>query len=234
MRRCFVIIGLVLAAVWFAHLAVHLGAQPPSKVPPPRFVGPVGPVPATPIPPGVPPAPAEPVAQAAPAAPQSGRVWEVYGRGKTENDAQQRALENAADSVDTFLKEKVPDVHWAPKAGYLQDIGAVRVDKPTEKDFHDPDLGTGYEAVAHVDMTDPNLRKMQEKVNEERQKELAPEVWNRHLLVGRILGSFVALFLVVFGYIKLEELTRGYYTTLLRLGAGAVVVLAVAGLFLAF
>ena len=39
---------------------------------------------------------------------------------------------------------------------------------------------------------------------------------------------------MVFGYIKLEELTRGYYTTLLRVGAGAVVLLAVLGLFLAF
>ena len=42
----------------------------------------------------------------------------------------------------------------------------------------------------------------------------------------------MALFLVVFGYIKLEwPLTRGYYTTLLRLGAGAVVLLTVLGLF---
>ena len=55
----------------------------------------------------------------------------------------------------------------------------------------------------------------------------------RYLLVGRILGLFVALFLVVFGYIKLEEsLMRGYYTTLLRLGAGTVVLSGGVGPFL--
>ena len=67
-----------------------------------------------------------------------------------------------------------------------------------------------------------------------RSARLEPIRSQRHLLVGRILGSFVALFLVIFGYIKLEELTRGYYTTLLRMGAGAVVLMAVLGLFLAF
>ena len=45
-----------------------------------------------------------------------------------------------------------------------------------------------------------------------RRARLEPAVTQRHLLVGRILGSFVALFLVVFGYIKLEEL-NGAATT---------------------
>ena len=42
----------------------------------------------------------------------------------------------------------------------------------------------------------------------------------------------MALCLVVRGYLRLEDLTRGYYTALLRLTAGAVVLLTLAGLFL--
>ncbi len=146
--------------------------------------------------------------------------------------------------MESFLQEKFPDLHWTSdpdhperlpeylKVTYLQEIGVIRADPPLEGKFLDEN---GYEVVAHVDVSDPNLRKMQQKVDETRLKDpkFVEVVQSRHWLVYRILASLVALFLVVFGYIKLEELTRGYYTTLLRLGAGAVVLLTVLGLFVA-
>jgi hypothetical protein len=236
MRRCLIIVALVVALVWLTRLAAN-GLAQPAAAPAQPAVGPAQPAFAPGQPPAAPVAPMPPanVVPAAPAQPPN-RVLEVpeHGYGPTADVAQQNATKEAQYWVEAYLKEHFPDLHVTPDADYLKteyltEIGVIRVDKPTERDFHD--LGKGFEAVAHVDLSDPNLRKMQEKVDEARRKDLEPEVTKRHLLVGRILGSFVALFLVIFGYIKLEELTRGYYTTLLRVGAGAVVLLAVVGLF---
>ena len=167
-------------------------------------------------------------ADASPAA--ADRPQQASGFGQTEKDAQQQAQESARDKVQAYLNDNFPDLGWAPSADYLDRIGAVRVDPPRPVDLKD--LGKGYEAVARIDLTDAKLSVMQEKVNEARRKALEPVVSERHLIAGRILAALVAVFLVMAGYLRLEELTRGYYTTLLRLGAGAVLALTVLGLFL--
>ena len=156
----------------------------------------------------------------------------VSGFGQTKNDAQQNARENARAWVQSYLDDRFPNLGWSPTAEYLERIGAVRVDPPKEVELKD--LGQGYEAAAHIDVTDAKLSVMQEQVNEARDRVLEPVRSQRHFLVGRILAALVAVFLVMAGYLRLEELTRGYYTTLLRLGAGAVLALAVLGLFLVF
>jgi hypothetical protein len=237
MRRCLIIVGLVAALVWFADLASSDSPAPPAAARPAPAQAPAAPVIAPAVP--VPAAPAQPPAGlpahvARPAPQPSDRVWDVEGYGETPSDAKQRALDNASEAAETFLKERFPDLHRTPKENdraYFQTIGMIGLDdkEPTAGTFGDL---KGYEAAAHVDVSDPILRRMQERVDAERKKELEPAVTQRHWLAARILASFIALFLVIFGYIKLEELTRGYYTTLLRLGAGAVVVLAVLGLFL--
>jgi hypothetical protein len=172
---------------------------------------------------------------AAPAAEQSARTFSDSAFGQTQDDARRNALDKGRAKVQQYLDENFPGLHdlnWSPTADYLEHIGAVRVDKPMEVEL--TDLGKGYEAVYRVDLTDPKLAAMQERVNEAQRKALEPVVSERHFLVGRVLAAFVAVFLVMAGYLRLEELTRGYYTTLLRLGAGAVVVLTVLGLFLVF
>ena len=64
---------------------------------------------------------------------------------------------------------------------------------------------------------------MQQVAREHRMKE-------RQGLVARVLAGLVALLLVAGGYLRLEEATRGYYTTLLR--GAALVVLALVGALL--
>ncbi len=165
--------------------------------------------------------------------PPSDRVWEEPAYGQTRSDAEQVALDLARQSVEDYLDRRFHDIGWKPTSEDLLQLGVVRIEvQPPDPQLEGP-RKESYLATAYVDVSDPNLRKMQVEVDEARRARLEPAVTQRHLLVGRILGSFVALFLVVFGYIKLEELTRGYYTTLLRLGAGTVVLLAVLGLFLA-
>jgi hypothetical protein len=55
---------------------------------------------------------------------------------------------------------------------------------------------------------------------------------SRHLILARILGGLVAMLLVLGGYLRLEEATRGYYTSLLRLSAVGVLTAVGAGLWL--
>ena len=90
----------------------------------------------------------------------------------------------------------------------------------------------GYEVAAHVDLSDVALRRLQPELDRARRQALEQVRFQRQGVAARALAALVALCLVVLGYLRLEDLTRGYYTVLLRLTAGAVVLLTLAGLLL--
>jgi hypothetical protein len=169
---------------------------------------------------------------AAPSEPQgvhaasTGPTWAVKGYGETVDDARERALEKARTSVEEYLENRYPNIGWQPTIQALLADSVVKVDEPNPGNFVAD--RPGYEATAHVDLRDANLGKLQTKVDQAREQAQENVIFWRHLLVGRILAALVALFLIVSGYLRLEELTRGYYTTLLRVGAGAVLLLIVA------
>jgi hypothetical protein len=155
----------------------------------------------------------------------TGPTWAVKGYGETIDDARERALEKARDSVEEYLERNHPAIGWRPTIRRLLKEGVVKVDDPKQGDFAEL---KGYEATAHVDLRDANLGKLQVVVDEAREQAQEHTIFWRHLLLGRILAALVALFLIVGGYLRLEEMTRGYYTTLLRVGAGAVMLLIAA------
>ncbi len=88
--------------------------------------------------------------------------------------------------------------------------------------------------AAHVDLTDAALRKLQPEVDRKLRDARDQVQFQRNALAARVLAALVALCLVVGGYLRLEDLTHGYYTALLRLGAAGVVLMTVMGLFLLF
>ncbi len=155
----------------------------------------------------------------------SGPTWTKQGYGETAEDARERALEKARDSVEDYLERRYPSIGWRPTIQRLLAEGVVRVDDPKQSEL---DQLKGYETTAHVDLRDANLSKLQTEVDQAREQAQESVVFWRHLVAGRILAGLVALLLIVSGYLRLEELTRGYYTTLLRVGAGAVLLLIVA------
>ena len=74
--------------------------------------------------------------------------------------------------------------------------------------------------------------------------ELTPDQWrfmlredrrlrsvSRMALSGKVLVGFVAFFGAVAGYLRLEELTKGYYTAWLRLAAISFVSAVAAGVW---
>jgi hypothetical protein len=159
----------------------------------------------------------------------TGPTWDEKAYGETIDNARKLAQEKARDKVEGYLEEHYPNIGWRPTIQRLLKAGVVTVDDPKQGEL---DHLRGYEATAHVDLRDENLRKLQVDVDQaqEQAREQAQEnaVFWRHILLGRILAALVALFLIVGGYLRLEELTRGYYTTLLRVGAGAVMLLIAA------
>jgi hypothetical protein len=153
----------------------------------------------------------------------TGLTWTETGYGETIDVARELALEKARYSVEDYLQRNHPDIGWQPTIERLRKEGVVRVDEPKQGNFAEK---KGYEVTAHVDLT--KLGKLQVDVDQAREQAQENAVFWRHLLLGRILAALVALFLIVGGYLRLEELTRGYYTTLLRVGAGAVMLLIAA------
>src|SRR5262249_60465147 len=52
------------------------------------------------------------------AADLAGGPWTVEGYGKTEFDAEQDALQKAAELLDTYLTQNAPEVEWRPDAAW--------------------------------------------------------------------------------------------------------------------
>lgn len=148
----------------------------------------------------------------------------VDGYGPTARAARARALENALDRVAELLRRQVGDPTWQVPDELLDPerlekqfhvIGEVDKPKPAPEANDDRALVARYK----IQLTPEYLDAAQKQVMQER-------VLSRHLLLARLLGGLLAVLLVAAGYLRLEEMTRGYATQLLRLAAFSVLALA--------
>jgi hypothetical protein len=148
----------------------------------------------------------------------------LSGYGRTPTAAEQIALEFAREWVaDEYLAKHYPGLGWTPSPEYLRDNGVIGLEGSAKEQVIDGELM--YVASARAEIKPDHLQKMKEEARKEHMKD-------RQLLAARVLGGVVALLVVVAGYLRLEDVTRGYYTTLLRLTAGALITMVVAALFL--
>jgi hypothetical protein len=158
--------------------------------------------------------PAEPVA-VQPAEPTD----VVDGYGPSEDAAQARALENAQERVVELLRDKAGDPNWTPPADLLalstlREYG-VTVEDGKSREAPPVDGRPAWVARYKVQLTPEYLQEVQHEARQDR-------LGHRHLLLFRVLGGLLAVLLVTAGYLRLEEMTRGYATHLLRLGVFAV------------
>jgi hypothetical protein len=130
---------------------------------------------------------------------------EFKGYGLTEQDARADALKTARD----WLAEH-SDLAWAPSPDYLRKKNMIHFGELTEEEFEKS--GRIKVVTMQLEITADQAREIQMQA---RQKHMT----SRHLLLARILAGLVCLLLVVGGYLRLEEATKGYYTRLLRLAA---------------
>ena len=146
----------------------------------------------------------------------------IEGYGRTQETARQRALERAQDRVRELLDERIGVPSWEPAPHLLESsylarynvlewLGPATEVKGLERE-------PGYLAKFQLNLTREYLTQIYQDVRLE-------QVEQRQHLLARILAGLVAVFLVTAGYLRLEDMTRGFATKLLRLVAGAVLLL---------
>lgn len=139
-------------------------------------------------------------------------IWTEKGIGETREQAMQIALERAHEKVIAYLHEQ-NSLQWTPSLDYLRQklVKNVKDEIPTY-----PDEGLKHQVNLRVE------------VGPEEQKDILREERNYRVelrLTGlaRVLGVLVALLATVAVYVRLDELSKGYYTAWLRLAAVTVV-----------
>ncbi len=158
-------------------------------------------------------------------------TWEVKRYGETAEDARDLAFTAACDEVASYFRRCVPALgDWAPAQQTLLDKNVISlIDAPQLKQIEKPqperpEGREAFEARVKVEITPKSLEELSREARHDRMGE-------RQAQLARLLAGAVALLLVVTGYLRLEDATRGYYTTLLRLAALGVVGLIGAGLW---
>ena len=152
----------------------------------------------------------------------------VKGYGLDAAKAREQALLKVQDRVREQLAEKL-GTSWRLSEELLDPDYLVSVE--VVRSLGDPVVGPTVDdqrllvAQYHVRINRAYLQQVARAV---RQQQMS----DRHQLAGRILIGLMAVLLVVTGYLRLEDLTRGYATTMLR--AAAVVILMVVGLGLSW
>jgi hypothetical protein len=199
----------------------------------------------------------EPAQAARPDRPDPVEKWDIKGDPMTTDDeAVQDALDKAQAKLNDYLRAQKPPMSWQIDRGYLQQklLSPLKADEKTLKD-----LGWKKEQVREVPLNGqsvlietedfPGLGAMRRaalrvEVRPEHQKEFRDQedlyqaklrndrATSRQWWLVRILTGLVAVLVAVTFYLRLEDATKGYYTTLLRAAALAFVVLVGAGLWL--
>ncbi len=141
-------------------------------------------------------------------------------------DANEDAVKDACDKVSKRLAKDYGD-NYSPKPEDLKRrgiVGEATYFVKKMKIIGATEVATEV-AMVPVKVTDDDVKYFQVKAREERSG-------GRMKIAGMTLAGFVALLLVGGGYLRLEEATKGYYTTLLRATALGIIGLVVGALLL--
>lgn len=152
----------------------------------------------------------------------------VDGYGETEDKARKLALERAQKRVRELLVERFRQTSWQPREEQLDTEFLARHGVVTKRGEPEaaPLMGEKMLVARYqVGLTESYLSEVIRQARSEKVQE-------RHLLLGRVLAGILAVVLVAAGYLRLEEMTRGYATQLLRALAIGLLTLVGAGLWL--
>jgi len=128
-------------------------------------------------------------------------------------DARNEAFEVAANQLHVYLLGRSPAIQWRPSADFVRTSKLVKkaddnvVKSELAENF--PDM---HQVVLQLSLTDTEMEAI-------RQEDHKYRVEQRLWIAGRGLGGFVLLLGALAGYMRLDELTKGYFTLPLRLGA---------------
>jgi hypothetical protein len=98
----------------------------------------------------------------------------------------------------------------------------------------DPVAHGSFTTDLHLVLDGPGFRELRKLARQKAEADRQDEVGRRMFFLGRGLIGLVVLLGGFAGYLRMEDMTRGAHTTLLRLGAIGLVSAVVAGLWLIF
>jgi hypothetical protein len=148
-------------------------------------------------------------------------IWSerVEGRADTLEMAEELALLHAEDALIGYLRSRTPRVQRIPSPEYIKANLMTLVAGQELANGQDSPDGERYFVVYEVGVTKEKFKEL-----------LAFDRHERIFLVCKGLAGIVAVLVALACYFRLEESTKGYYTTWLRVGAVAFVLAAGASL----
>ena len=151
---------------------------------------------------------------------------QVEGWGNNDEDAIQDAYENAREKILEALREKGGTLEGQLPASKINDLLSGEARHHDEQGSTRSRREPKEHALAMFEF-DLNSRVIEKLLTHDRQFRAT----NRMAFLGRGLGFFVAFLAALSGYFRLEEATKGYYTTWLRLAAASFLGAVAAGLW---
>jgi hypothetical protein len=156
----------------------------------------------------------------------------VEGRDDDPDVAEAIALRHAQDSLAEYLRTQTPRIHRRPSADEIRGHLLAKPPEHRELSESEDSEGKGRHVVTlNLLVTEENYRDMLARDRQQRELERQGLVQERTFMVGKVLAGLVALLAALAGYFRLEEATKGYYTTWLRAGAIGFVLAVGAALF---
>jgi hypothetical protein len=173
-------------------------------------------------------------------------VWttSALGVGESPDEAQEVALQSAADKVHEYLVSREPSVQWRPPTDYVKKH-LLKKDSVREEPIKPEQAGPGLKVKVELQVEvsageydqmlvkDKAYRKALREEREKQQKQARDQIkQQRLLLLARIVAGLVAVCVALAVYLRLDEATKGSYTRWLRLAAIGFVGAIGAGLWL--
>jgi hypothetical protein len=166
--------------------------------------------------------------------------WYVLGVGQNKDEAVEDALNKSADVIADFLRRQDRPFAWTPSKLYIKQH-LVKGESQRKQEFDD-DLKidsrplTGKWYAVPIGITRQDLDQFVRHDREYRQalvdKELKDRSWERMVVVGKVAAFLLAAFVLVIGYLRLEEKTKGYLSRVLGITVVGLLTLLALGLYL--
>ena len=143
----------------------------------------------------------------------------VSGEYKSSSaEALDDALNVAAEKIGRHLRSRTRPIEWTPPPEFVRKH-LLRNVKEDTREVSNANAPLTYRATIEVEITNDGYQKI---VEEERKARVEQRMW----CLARIVGGLVLILVAIAGYIRLDDVTKGYYSIPLRIGA---IVLGVAG-----
>lgn len=147
--------------------------------------------------------------------------WQDSAAGEFKSsspEAVEDAMHSAAEKVARHLRSQTPPIEWTPSTEFVRKH-MVRNVKEETRELTDSNAPLTYRANVEFEMTESTYR----KVLDEERKYHAEQ---RMAWLARVFGGLVLILVAIAGYVRLDDVTKGFYSIPLRVAA---IILGLAG-----